>query len=154
MAGFANSGRMLAEQVWDREHSTQYNWAFGEGTGAATPLAWSMAQYVRLAHSIDVGEPVEMPSVLRERYVETERPSGPRLKVSTRFMRDELVVSGRTDAAIVAIKTPSETEIVVPEKGSFEESLDIEHGENQITVAGATDVDLKQAGTSVTRFTL
>ncbi|RLM57605.1 glucoamylase [Halobellus sp. Atlit-31R] len=154
MAGFANSGRMLAEQVWDREHSTQYNWAFGEGTGAATPLAWSMAQYVRLAHSIDAGQPVEMPSVLRERYVEQERPAGPRLQVSTRFRGDELVVSGRTDAALVAIKTPSETELVVPEEGSFEESLDIEHGENQIIVAAATDVDLWQAGTSVTRFTL
>ncbi|WP_144902681.1 glycoside hydrolase family 15 protein [Halobellus captivus] len=154
MAGFANSGRMLSEQVWDREHSTEYNWAFGEGTGAATPLAWSMAQFVRLAHGIDAGRPIEMPSVLRQRYIDTERPDGPRLQVSTRFMGDELVVSGRTDGAAVAVKTPSETAYVTPSGGGFEASLAIEHGENQITVAAATDEELETAGTSVTRFTL
>jgi len=154
MAGFANSGRMLSEQVWDREHSTEYNWAFGEGTGAATPLAWSMAQFVRLAHGIDAGRPVEMPSALHERYIERERPDGPRLQVSTRFMGDELVVAGRTDAAVVAVKTPSETAYVTPNEGSFEASLAIEHGENQITVAAASDEELRAAGTSVTRFTL
>ncbi|ELZ34423.1 glycosyl hydrolase [Halogeometricum pallidum JCM 14848] len=154
MASFANSGRMISEQVWDREHSTAYNWEFGEGTGAATPLAWSMAQFVRLAHSIDVGEPVEMPAFVRERYLETDRPEGPKLQVSTRFMGDNLVVSGKTDAAVVAVKTPSETAIVEPEDGAFEVAVDIEHGENQVTVAGATDADLTVAGTSVTRFTL
>ncbi|WP_049987791.1 glycoside hydrolase family 15 protein [Halobellus rufus] len=154
MAGFANSGRMLSEQVWDREHSTEYNWAFGEGTGAATPLAWSMAQFVRLAHGIDAGRPVETPEVLRERYVERERPDGPRLQVSTRFMGDELVVAGRTDAAVVAVKTPAETAYVTPEEGSFEASLSIEHGENQIVVAAASDEELRAAGTTVTRFTL
>lgn len=40
--GFANSGAMLPEQVW--EHT-------GEGTGAATPLAWSHAEYVKLLWS-------------------------------------------------------------------------------------------------------
>ncbi|SDX88735.1 glycoside hydrolase family 15 protein [Halobellus clavatus] len=154
MAGFANSGRMLAEQVWDRQHSTEYNWAFGEGTGAATPLAWSMAQYVRLAHSVDAGEPIEMPSVIRERFLETDRQDAPRLQVSTRFMGDEIVVSGRTDGAVVAVKTPTETQVVDPDEGSFEASLDIEHGENQITVAAASDEDLSVAGTNVTRLTL
>ncbi|MFA1611269.1 glycoside hydrolase family 15 protein [Halobellus rubicundus] len=154
MAGFANSGRMLSEQVWDREHSTEYNWAFGEGTGAATPLAWSMAQYVRLAHGIDVGEPIETPSVLRERYVESDREQAPSLHVSTRFKGDEIVVSGQTDAAVVAVKTPSEITLRRPEDGGFEASLDIEHGENQIIVAAASDEDLTAAGTNVTRFTL
>ena len=40
----------------------------GEGTFSATPLAWSHAQYVRLAHSIDAGRPVEQPSIVAERY--------------------------------------------------------------------------------------
>jgi glucan 1,4-alpha-glucosidase len=154
MAGFANSGRMLPEQVWDRDVGTDYNWEFGAGTGAATPLAWSMAQYVRLAHGIDAGEPVEMPAFVRERYVESDRPSEPELHVSTRFMGDKLVVSGSTDGEVVAVKTPSETKLVDPEDGSFETNLDIEYGENQITVAAATDTDLTVAGTAVTRFTL
>ncbi|ELZ98705.1 glucoamylase / glycosyl hydrolase [Haloferax mucosum ATCC BAA-1512] len=154
MAAFANSGRMLAEQVWDREHSTDYNWEFGEGTGSATPLAWSMAQFVRLAHSIDAGEPVETPAFLRERYVERDRPSGPKLRVSTRFKGDKLVVSGQTDAAVVAVKTPGETTLIEPEDDAFEVEVAIEYGENQVTVAAATDADLTTAGTSVSRFTL
>ena len=67
---------------------------------------------------------------------------------------DDLVVSGETDAAIVAVKTPSETALVTPEGGEFEATLDIAHGENQIVVAAATDEDLAVAGTSLTRFTL
>ncbi|ELZ95477.1 glycoside hydrolase family 15 protein [Haloferax sulfurifontis] len=154
MAAFANSGRMLAEQVWDREHATDYNWEFGEGTGSATPLAWSMAQYVRLAHGVDAGEPVETPAFLRERYVESDRPDGPSLRVSTRFKGDKLVVSGQTDAAVVAVKTPGETRLVEPDGESFEVEVAIEYGENQVTVAAATHEDLTKAGTTVSRFTL
>ncbi|RDI70291.1 glycoside hydrolase family 15 protein [Halopelagius longus] len=154
MAGFANSGRMLAEQVWDREHATDYNWEFGEGTGAATPLAWSMAQFVRLAHGVEAGEPVETPAFVRRRYVDTDRPKPPKLQVSTRFRGDKLVVSGQTDGEVVAVKTPSETVLVEPEEGRFEVRPDIEYGENQITVAAATHRDLTAAGTNVTRFTL
>jgi hypothetical protein len=34
----------------------------GEGTFSATPLAWSHAQYVRLAHSIDAGRVHRLPA--------------------------------------------------------------------------------------------
>ena len=57
MAGFANSGSMLPEQWWE-----------GSETGSATPLAWSMAQFIRLAMSIEKGRNVEMPRVVLERY--------------------------------------------------------------------------------------
>jgi glucoamylase len=46
LAGFANDGLMIPEQVWDRGQ-------IGTGTGSATPLAWSMAQFIRLAMSIE-----------------------------------------------------------------------------------------------------
>ncbi|MFB6130477.1 MAG: glycoside hydrolase family 15 protein, partial [Salinigranum sp.] len=154
MASFANSGRMLAEQVWDREHATRYNWEFGEGTGSATPLAWSMAQFCRLAHGVDAGEPVETPAVVRERYLDGPRPSGPVLEVDTHFEGDDIVVTGETDGVVVAVKTPSESFLVTPEDDAFEVTLGIEYGENQITVAAATDENLSAAGTTVTRFTL
>ena len=154
MEGFANSGRMLAEQVWDRQHATEYNWEFGEGTGSATPLAWSMAQYVRLAHGIDAGQPVEMPAFVYDRYVERDRPDGPSLRVDTRFSGDHLEVMGETDGAVVSIRTPSETVLVEPDDGEFETVVRIEHGENQVTVAAASDADLREAGTTVRRFTL
>ncbi|PWK90408.1 glucoamylase [Lentzea atacamensis] len=58
IAATANSGLMLPEQVWG-----------GRGTTSATPLAWTHAQYVRLAWSLDRGEPVERPSVVVQRYL-------------------------------------------------------------------------------------
>ena len=45
MSAFANEGMMIPEQVWDTPNSA---FPFGEGAGSATPLAWSMAQYIRL----------------------------------------------------------------------------------------------------------
>lgn len=58
IAATANSGLMLPEQVWN-----------GRGTTSATPLAWTHAQYVRLAWSLDRGAPVERPSVVADRYL-------------------------------------------------------------------------------------
>ncbi|TWP53078.1 hypothetical protein FKR81_08335 [Lentzea tibetensis] len=60
IARTANSGRMLPEQVWETTFT---------GTTSATPLAWTHAQYVRLAWSIDAGRPVERPDVVACRYV-------------------------------------------------------------------------------------
>jgi glucoamylase len=57
IAAAANSGLMLPEQVWN-----------GRGTTSATPLAWTHAQYVRLAWSLDAGRPVERPAVVANRY--------------------------------------------------------------------------------------
>jgi len=68
LAGFANDGLMIPEQVWDREESPVPGLRFGAGTGSATPLAWSMAQFIRLAMSIEQGRNVETPRVVWERY--------------------------------------------------------------------------------------
>jgi glucan 1,4-alpha-glucosidase len=154
MARFANSGRMLAEQVWDRDRETSYNWEFGEGTGSATPLAWSMAQFVRLAHGIDAGRPVETPGFVAQRYAEGEPREGPSLRVDTQFEGDRVRVSGETDGAAVAVKTPAETVHVEPEDGRFETHVSIQHGENRVVVAAATDTDLERAGTAVERLAL
>jgi glucoamylase len=65
LAGFANDGLMIPEQVWDRDEP---GFRLGAGTGSATPLAWSMAQFIRLAMSIERGRNVETPRVVWERY--------------------------------------------------------------------------------------
>ena len=69
MAGAANEGWMIPEQVWD-EHPPSGRPGFprGEGTLSATPLAWSHAQFIRLAWSLDAGRPVEQPRVVACRY--------------------------------------------------------------------------------------
>ena len=72
MAGAANEGGLIPEQVWDDQPpSGTPGFPKGEGTLSATPLAWSHAQFVRLAWSIEAGRPVEQPSIVACRYVRT-----------------------------------------------------------------------------------
>ena len=69
LAATANDGLMLPEQVWDgRKPTGTQGRKLGEGTQSATPLAWTHAQYVRLAWSIAAGAPVERPAVVACRY--------------------------------------------------------------------------------------
>ena len=64
------TAQMLPEQVWapDFPPAGQPGFPLGEGTFSATPLAWSHAQYVRLAWSIDAGTPWSGPSIVAARY--------------------------------------------------------------------------------------
>jgi glucoamylase len=65
IAAAANDGLMLPEQVWDGRPPNEDS---GEGTRSATPLAWTHAQFVRLAWSIQAGEPIERPAIVACRY--------------------------------------------------------------------------------------
>ncbi|GAB6877750.1 hypothetical protein JCM17823_00240 [Halorubrum gandharaense] len=152
MAGFANSGRMLPEQVWDREHPTAYGWEFGEGTGGATPLAWSMAGFIRLAHGIDAGEPVETPEVVRDRYVERDRPVGPDLRAGVDYAGEHLVVSGTTTGEVVAVHTDGEARLVEPTDGAYTVELDADTRTETVVVAAADTHDFDRAGTAVERL--
>lgn len=69
MLFFANDGMMIPEQVWDRKESPSQELRFGEGTGSATPLAWSMAQFIRLAMNIKSRHNSETPQVVANRYL-------------------------------------------------------------------------------------
>jgi enterochelin esterase-like enzyme len=75
MRRFANDGLMIPEQIWDmKEVPKQHlefspDLKFGEGTGSATPLAWSMAQFIRLATNLKAGKNLETPQVVYDRYV-------------------------------------------------------------------------------------
>ncbi len=157
MERMANSGRMLPEQVWDREHSTDYNWEFAKGTGGATPLAWAMAQYVRLAHSIDVGEPIETPEFVDQRFRQErahEPDRSPALRVDTEFRGNQLIVSGETTGEKVVARTGIDSDLMTIEDGSFETSLEIQPGANQVIVAAADRDDLATAGTTIWQLQL
>jgi glucoamylase len=72
MAATANAGGLEPEQVWDQNPpSGQPGFAPGTPTFSATPLAWTHAQFIRLAWSIAAGRPVEQPSIVACRYVRT-----------------------------------------------------------------------------------
>jgi glucoamylase len=69
MMHFANAGGMIPEQVWDRAGAMQYKFIFGAGTGSATPLAWSMAQFIRLAVCAEEKRVVEQPAVVAAHFL-------------------------------------------------------------------------------------
>jgi glucoamylase len=60
---------LMSEQVWDLDPPAPTNrFTPGEPTFSATPLAWTHAQFLRLAASIDAGAPIETPQVVACRY--------------------------------------------------------------------------------------
>jgi glucoamylase len=67
MAATAGPTGLLPEQVWD-EHPPYPRVRPGTPTASATPLAWTHAQYLRLAWSVQNGRPVEYPEVVARRY--------------------------------------------------------------------------------------
>ncbi len=68
MLHFANAGGMIPEQVWDRADAMQSKFMFGAGTGSATPLAWSMAQFIRLVVCAEEKRIVEQPEVVAKHF--------------------------------------------------------------------------------------
>jgi glucoamylase len=69
MTTFANEGMMIPEQVWDRNTGKESKLRWGSGTGSATPLAWSMSQFIRLAMNLKAGRNLETPRVVAARYL-------------------------------------------------------------------------------------
>ena len=149
---FANEARVLPEQVWDRDDHNPYGWEFGEGTSAATPLCWSNAQYVRLAHSVAAGEPVETPAVVADRYaadaVPDDRPSLS-ADVPSKAVGGTVTVTGETDAAEVVVWTREEGVRRTVESGAFSVEVTLT-GEDRVIVAAATDDPVFEAGIAVT----
>jgi glucoamylase len=70
MASTANEGDLLPEQVWDNQPPAgQPGFVAGTGTTSATPLAWTHAQFIRLAFDLAAGRLLEQPSIVAERYL-------------------------------------------------------------------------------------
>jgi glucoamylase len=63
MAGAANSGHQISEQVWGGGTGVN-GFTFGQPDNSSTPLMWAMAQYVRLAIDISAGADADTPSVV------------------------------------------------------------------------------------------
>jgi glucoamylase len=66
----ADGSLLMAEQVWDDQppSGTARRFTPGEPTFSAMPLAWTHAQFLRLARSVDAGTPVETPQNVACRY--------------------------------------------------------------------------------------
>jgi glucoamylase len=65
MAGTANAGDQISEQVWGGATGTG-GFTFGHPDNSATPLMWAMAQFVRLAIDISAGRDVDTPAAVTQ----------------------------------------------------------------------------------------
>ncbi len=154
IAATENAGYMIPEQVWDEADAPGSR--LGEGTGSATPLAWSMAQFVRLAVSIDAGRPVEQPRVVARRYTEGELPAGPTVELTSptadqRAPVDSVEVAGMTDGRAAYVHVGGRTRrLDLDEDGHFSRQVPLRLGRNTVTVA-AIGAD---GGTSLVQRTI
>ncbi len=66
MVESANQGYMLPEQIWDAASIPAKFMTRGKGTGSATPLAWTHAEFLKLLCSIADGRPFDQLDPVRD----------------------------------------------------------------------------------------
>ncbi len=76
MAGFANEGGMISEQVWDGPDIPQKELFCGRPSGSAMPLVWAHAEYIKLLRSLRDGHVFDTPSHTVRRY-QVEKQGSP-----------------------------------------------------------------------------
>src|SRR3984957_19616749 len=68
LEGFSSRGGMMPEQIWDAPDIPQLGLKLGKFTGAAMPLVWAHAEYVKLLRSVTDGQVFDRISAVAERY--------------------------------------------------------------------------------------
>jgi glucoamylase len=71
LTGMENStegGRLIPEQVWDRDDIPKLELWRGKPTGSACPLVWAHAEYVKLRRSLRDGKVFDQPPQTLQRY--------------------------------------------------------------------------------------
>jgi glucoamylase len=71
--GFSSQGGMLPEQIWDAPDLPEKGLKLGRFTGAAMPLVWAHAEYVKLLRSVTDGHVFDRVSAVAERYCQDKR---------------------------------------------------------------------------------
>jgi glucoamylase len=75
MERFAGESGLLPEQVWDGADIPERELSLGHPTGAAMPLAWAHAEYLKLCRSLRDGEIFDRPPQTVERYIRKQTTS-------------------------------------------------------------------------------
>jgi glucoamylase len=68
MLAMRGRGGLLSEQVWDAGPLPWQNLRPGQPTGSAMPLAWAHSELIKLAVAAAAGKPVEMLTLVTDRY--------------------------------------------------------------------------------------
>ncbi len=72
METFANEGKLLPEQVWDKVDMPEKELLFGRPSGSAMPLVWAHAEYIKLRRSLRDGRLFDLPVQTAARYASRE----------------------------------------------------------------------------------
>jgi glucoamylase len=75
LEGFSSQGGMLPEQIWDAPGIPEIGLKLGRPTGAAMPLVWAHAEYIKLLRSVTDGEIFDRISSVAHRYGQPNRPA-------------------------------------------------------------------------------
>ncbi|HEX7957224.1 MAG TPA: glycoside hydrolase family 15 protein, partial [Pyrinomonadaceae bacterium] len=148
--GFANEGLMIPEQVWDRKESPRPEFKFGEGTGSATPLAWSMAQFIRLASNLEEGRNLDTLDFVYQRYAKPVPPL-PLADADFNFPAPEVLARAEAGTTLrVEGRAPLQgsrafilaggerRELRKGERGGYSFELDVPRGPTQVVVAATS----------------
>jgi glucoamylase len=94
LEGFSSRGGMLPEQIWDAPDMPKRGLKLGKPTGAAMPLVWAHAEYIKLLRSITDGEVFDRISVVADRYSHGRKT--PVIEVFRMDRQIKAVAAGRT----------------------------------------------------------
>ncbi|HEY4046168.1 MAG TPA: glycoside hydrolase family 15 protein [Acidobacteriaceae bacterium] len=70
---FSSIGGMLPEQIWDEPDLPEQGLCLGGPTGAAMPLVWAHAEYVKLLRSVTDGRVFDRIAAVEARYCKQKR---------------------------------------------------------------------------------
>ena len=71
--GFASPTGLLPEQIWDQADRPDLHIYLGKPTGAAMPLMWAHAEYIKLLRSVRDGMVFDQIPAVAERYLPVNR---------------------------------------------------------------------------------
>lgn len=74
---FATGCGLLPEQIWDQPDRPDYLMYRGRPTGAAMPLMWAHAEYIKLLRSVADGQVFDLVPEVAERYLKRRRRPAP-----------------------------------------------------------------------------
>jgi len=96
MEAFAGDTGLLPEQVWDEPNRPEFHMRFGRPTGAAMPLVWAHAEYIKLLRSARDGIVFDhIPDVVA-RYQKQHAAERPRFEMWKFNRRPRTIHSGCT----------------------------------------------------------
>jgi glucoamylase len=97
----ASPGGMIPEQVWDDEPIPARRLVRGRPTGAAMPLAWAHAEFVKLMISRGLGHPIDRPWATWLRY------HGRRCSAKSAFWFPDAPITGLPSGTRLVIALPA-----------------------------------------------